>query len=107
MATPSVWIVNKGSHPYHRADKFGQLRVLTEGRVNVFSIDNLTADICNKLVASAGPDDLLLISGYAIPNGIAISWFLKKFGRARMLVWGATRQEYTALTLNNDLLVTE
>ena len=105
--TPSVWIVNKGNHPYHHAERFGQLRVLTEGRVNVFSIDNLTADICNKLKAAAQPEDYLLISGYAIPNGIAISWYLKRFGIVRMLVWGATRQEYTTVTLTNDLLSVE
>ena len=102
MATPSVWIVNKGSHPYDPAEKFGKLKTLTEGRVNIFALDNLTAEITSKLESEgATANDLLLVSGYAILNLIAGHWFLKKFGRCKLLVWGANRQKYMVLTMQD------
>jgi len=102
MAGPSVWIVNKGSHPYEPAEKFGTLKTLTEGRVNIFALDNLTNEIRTKLeTEGATANDLLLVSGYAILNLIAGHWFLKKFGRCKLLVWGANRQKYMVLTMQD------
>lgn len=99
MRTPSVWIVNKGSHPYHHAEKFGTLKVLTEGKVNVFSLDNLKLEIQSKLEeGEAQSNDFLLLSGYNLPNMIAGHWFMKKFGKVRLLVWGANKQKYSVLT---------
>lgn len=102
MSTPSVWIVNKGNHPYESAEKFGTLKVLTEGRVNIFAMDNLCKEIWTKLEEGRATDrDYILVSGYAVPNMIAENWFCTRFGRCRLLLWGANRLEYTALTLNS------
>lgn len=103
MAAPSVWIVNKGSHPYHHAEKFGTTKVLTEGRVNVFALDNLKHEIETKLEEGAAKEgDYLLLSGYNLPNMIAGHWFLKKFGKCKLLVWGANRQKYMVLTWHEE-----
>lgn len=99
MSAPSVWIVNKGAHPYHHAEKFGTLRSLTEGKVNIFSIDNLKQEIIRKLEeGGAKASDFLLLSGYNLPNMIAGHWFMQKFGKVKLLVWGANKQKYSLLT---------
>jgi hypothetical protein len=97
----SVWIVNAGAHSYHKAEKFGELKVLTEGRVNVFGVDNLRKDLVERLNAEGKKNDFVLISGYSIPNGIVMHWFLKKFGFCKMLVWEANHRRYMALTLSD------
>jgi hypothetical protein len=102
MGRPTVWIVNKGNHPtFDTAEKFGDIKILTEGRVNIFSIDNLQQEIETKLEeGGASSDDLVLVSGYNIPNMIAGNWFMERFGFCRLLVWGANRQKYMILTWN-------
>jgi hypothetical protein len=101
MATPNVWIANRGNHPYESAEKFGALKVLTDGRINIFAMDNLSAEIWGILDKEGQERDFVLISGYAIPNILAVNWFLQKFGRCRLLVWGANRSKYMVLTMNN------
>lgn len=95
-----MWVVNKGNHPYHHAERFGELHFVTEGQVNVFSLDNLSREIWKKLTeGKACGEDYVLTSGYNIPNGIVMHFFLKKFKVVKLLAWGANRQKYQALTL--------
>lgn len=96
----TVWVVNSGNHNYRNAEQFGNLKVLTEGRVNVFSVDNLVADMKMKL-KDAQKDDMVLVSGYAVPNALVIHIFLKKFGFCRMLLWEANNRKYMVNTLND------
>ena len=103
MESPSktVWIVNAGSHSYHKAEKFGRLNVLTEGRVNVFGVDNLCKSLTGRLGEGGVKGDFVLVSGYSVPNAIVIHWFLKKFGFCKLLVWEANHSRYMALTLSD------
>lgn len=100
MNFPTVWIVNSGNHNYRHAEQFGNLRVLTEGRVNVFSVDNLIADLKAKL-GEAQKEDLVLVSGYAVPNAVVIHYFLKKFGFCKLLMWEANNRKYMVTTLSD------
>ena len=102
-ASPSknVWIVNAGAHSYHKAEKFGRLIVLTEGRVNVFGVDNLSKLLVDRLNSDGQKGDFVLVSGYSVPNAIVIHWFLKKFKFCKMLLWEANHSRYMALTLSD------
>jgi hypothetical protein len=101
MGTPvTVYVVNEGAHNYKNAEQFGVLKVLTEGRVNVFGVDNLVADLKTKLV-DAKKDDLVLVSGYAVPNAAVIHYFLKKFGFCKLLLWEANNRKYMVITLSD------
>ena len=46
---PKVWVVNQGGHVYDDAKRFGELKPVTQGRINVFSIDNLVHAVKQKL----------------------------------------------------------
>lgn len=81
-----VFIANEGHHDYTSAEKFGGLVSLTKGRPNIFSTDNLFASIAEGL-KDAEPEDYLLMSGNMVPNGMAMSCLLKKFGTVNALVW--------------------
>jgi hypothetical protein len=100
VVLPTVWIINAGNHLYDGAEKFGNLKVLTEGRVNVFAPDNLVRKCKEKLV-DANCEDFLLVSGYSIPNAIVVHYFLKRFGFAKILIWEANNRKYKAITLHD------
>ena len=94
-----VFLVNKGFHQtYSKADRFGEIDTLTEGRVNIFSIDTVVKHMTDKL-KDAKEHDYILVSGYAILNGIAMHYFLKNFGKAKLLIWEGNNDRYTVLTL--------
>jgi len=100
MAAPTVWIVNAGAHNYDKAEKFGELNVLTEGRVNVFGVDNLKQELVEKLrEGNAEKNDYVLVSGYSVPNTIVSHYFLKKFGFVKFLLWEANHRRYMAVTM--------
>jgi len=96
-----VWVVNERYHQYNSAKRYGVLHPLTQGKVNVFRIDNLIAELTDKLNKLAQKEDYILISGYALINALAIHYFLTRFGIAKTLVWGANEQEYTVVTVNS------
>ena len=98
-ALRKVLIVNKGHHFYDDAVKFGDLIFLTEGKINVFAINNLKAEIEQALDEHAAEEDYLLLSGHIIPNGIAIHHLLKKYGRVNQLVWIGNQNQYKVITM--------
>ena len=100
VVLPTVWIINAGNHLYDGAEKFGTLKVLTEGRVNVFAPDNLVRK-CKESLINANCEDYLLVSGYSIPNAIVVHYFLKRFGFAKILIWEANNRKYKAITLHD------
>lgn len=97
-----VWLVNRGNHPtYNRAKAFGELHILTEGRVNIFALDNIVNQITSSLEGKTSKDDLILVSGYNVLNAITIHYFLKRYEVAKLLIWEGNNNRYTALTLND------
>ncbi|MCS7232006.1 MAG: hypothetical protein RMJ67_07720 [Elusimicrobiota bacterium] len=99
MAT--VWIVNKRNHNYKDAEKFGKLEVLTAGKMNIFRANDLVKDVINKLANKTSPNDLIVLSGYIIANSIVIHYFLKKYGKANLLVWDANNNKYVKIHLSD------
>ena len=96
----NVWVVNYRNHAtYSKSEGYGQLKKLTEGSINVYKPDNLIADIVDSLDKEANSDDLLLLSGYAFVNALAVHYFLKRFGKAKTLIWDANKEKYSKVTV--------
>ena len=96
---PKVWVVNQGGHVYDDAKRFGELKPVTQGRINVFSIDNLVHAVKQKLIGEAIQEDYILVSGYSTVNAVVIHFFLKKYKFCKLLIWDARELTYKALTL--------
>jgi hypothetical protein len=101
MTAPNsiVWVVNVGGHAYDDAKRFGELKPVTQGRINVFSVDNLVSAVRTKLAGEATQEDYVLVSGYSTVNAIVIHFFLKKYKFCKLLIWDAREFKYKALTL--------
>jgi hypothetical protein len=101
--TPVVWIINMGGHNYKPAEVLGRLMPLTKGNVNHFNLDRLMVSIAPKM-DMATVEDYLLVSGTPILNGLIISMWLTKFGKANLLQWSQQQNKYVCIPLHRDAI---
>ena len=95
-----VWVVNHKNHfNYEKAVGFGNVQILTKGKVNIFKPDNLVADITNVLNKMSSEDDHVILCGYTFINTIVVHYFLKKYGKVKILIWNANDEKYEKITL--------
>lgn len=95
----NVWIVNKRNHNYEHASKFGTLKALTVGKINIFKTQELANEIKNTLDAYATENDYIVLAGYIVANIIAVHYFLIRFGKANLLIWDANQNRYVKSTI--------
>ena len=74
---PLVWIVNAAGHDMADAGRFGELRNITEGRVNVLNTDRLAEELKEKLKGFDHRHDFLLLSGAILLNAIVLRMLWK------------------------------
>ena len=81
-----VYIVNKSTHDFSKAEEFGQLIFCTEGRMNRFS----TNDMCRKFtdaMRNSKKDDYILLCSLNVMNAIACSIFANEHGTLNLLLY--------------------
>ena len=98
----TVWIVNKGGHTYRKAEEFGNLIAVTEGKINPFRPDRLAFELASKL-KHAHSDDYLLLSGPPMANALAMILWLHHFGTVNALQWSATNRNYEMRTIDSEI----
>lgn len=96
---PTVWLVNEGGHDYSSLEEFGRVIPLSRGGVNPFGPDRLMVMLASRL-AHASADDYLAISGLPLLNALAISMWLVRFKRVRLLQFSTKRGKYQKLELS-------
>jgi len=97
MAT--VWAIQDG-HDFSKASVYGGIRIMYEGKINVFATDALVREIDGKL-KEAEETDFLILSGTAIANCIAYSILLKKFACVNVLIYSHKHGDYEARTIRD------
>ena len=83
---PKVYIVNKSSHDFSNAEKFGKLVYCTEGRMNRFAVN----DMCRKFqdsMRNSKEDDYILLCALGVMNSIACSIFTHKHSTLNLLLY--------------------
>ena len=98
----NVWVVHKGFHDYTKAEKYGNLKYVTWGVINVFKMDRLIAQIKKQLDGKVQEGDYILISGYAVTNGLVMNYFLQRFPeKVKLLQWEGNRDRYKIITIKD------
>jgi len=95
-----VWIVNdSGQKDFSSARHFGVLQPITKGNINPFDPARLWRQVQTSL-EDFKPGDYLLLVGHNIVNALAIIAALRKAeGQLQLLVFGANREDYRIVTL--------
>ena len=91
---PKVYILNDLNHNFSKAERFGELVYVTQGKVPIFKTDALRNLLLKNLKDFNIDEDYLLISGPALLCVMA-ALLLKVDGKPiKTLVFDAKAQEY-------------
>ena len=77
MAT--VYIVNRSSHDFSPAEKFGRVKFLSEGPLNRYAANNIARMMSDGLKDSL-PGDYIVPCSLSVMNSIACAVFAVKHG---------------------------
>jgi hypothetical protein len=94
-----VWIVNSAGHDYSEAEKFGELRAITNDKVNVFNGQRVAQEM-HQTMEDYQKKDWLLLSGHAVLNSLATSIVLEKHGEVNFLIYDVVKHRYVPRDIN-------
>lgn len=98
MANVYISNFNEG-HDYTSAEKYGELLHLTEGTVNLFAVDRLTAQLRHDLAGFDHAQDFLLVSGHLHIAVVAAAILGATHPCFQVLLFNARSRRYLARTL--------
>ena len=85
-AVRKVYIPNNKNYDLQDAHRFGEVKVISEGLINVFDIEEMNRLIKGALV-DASQDDYVAMVGYPIINVLAALTMMSKFGHVNFLIF--------------------
>jgi len=81
-----VYVVNKSSHDFSSAEKYGKLVFCTEGRMNRFATNDMVRKFSDAMRNSC-KEDYVLLCALSVMNAIACSVFARKHGTLNLLLY--------------------
>ena len=81
-----VYIVNKSSHDFSSAEKYGKLIYCTEGRMNRFATNDMVRKFSDAMRNST-KDDYVLLCALGVMNSLACAVFARKHGALNLLLY--------------------
>ena len=86
----TVYIPNHAGHDYSGAMQFGNVKVITEGRLEKFKLHEFFV-ICEEAMRDSKEEDYILISGLASVCAIACGIISQKSNKLNILVYRGDR----------------
>jgi len=86
MEKAHVYIVNKSSHNFSAAEKFGEVIFLSEGPMNRYSTNNMHREFSHILKGS-NKDDYIVPCALSVMNSIACAIFAHLHGGLNLLLY--------------------
>ena len=88
--TPFVYVTNLGAHDYTHAEKYGELRFLTRGKINRYATSTIYREFVDAMEGS-DEEDFLLVSSLSILVSIAAAILARKHGIVNFLLFSDGR----------------
>ena len=88
-----VYIVNKSTHNFSRAEEFGKLVFMSEGRLNRYATNDMSRKFSDAMRNST-KEDYLLPCSLNTANIMAGAIFARKHGRLNLLLFKPSTGEY-------------
>lgn len=98
----NVYICNYAGYDYAAARKYGKLKSVTKGTVNIFKINRLAFDVKQALDEFDPEEDYLLFGGNILINVIAVNEILSRSETVKCLIYGAKKQDYVELIIRKN-----
>jgi hypothetical protein len=87
-----VYIVNRSSHDFSRAEEYGELVFLSEGPMDRFEVNNMVRQFSERMKGSS-EEDYLIPCALSIMNSIAMVVFALKHDRLNLLLYKRSKYE--------------
>lgn len=99
-ARPKVYIVNKGTHDFSDAKKFGELVFLTEGNFHILATSKMAREINDGLKYSSS-NDYILPCSLTVMSSITCAIFASLHNKLNLLIYTVKKGKgiYKARTL--------
>ena len=81
-----VYIVNKSSHDFGPAEKYGDVKFLSEGSMNRYATNSMIRQFSEVMQLSES-DDYIVPCSLNVMNSIACAIFAKKHGCLNLLLF--------------------
>lgn len=85
-----VFVVNKGTHDYSDARRFGELVFMSEGAINKYEVNSIFRQFDPYLSAST-PEDFILQTGPSIMFSVAAVMYALLHEQLNTLIWKPSR----------------
>lgn len=86
MTAKHVYIVNKSSHDFTAADKYGEVKFLSEGSMNRYATNSMVRQF-GEVMAMSEPGDYIVPCSLNVMNSIACAIFAHKHGCLNLLLF--------------------
>lgn len=86
MENSHVYIVNKSSHDFSAAEKFGEIVFLSEGPMNRYSTNNMHR-VFSEVLANSSKADYIVPCALNVMNSIACAIFAHLHGGLNLLLY--------------------
>ena len=81
-----VYIINKSSHNFSAAKKYGEAIYLSEGLMNRYATTNMHRQF-TAILKDSQPEDYIVLCSLNVMNAIACSIFVRKHGTLNLLLY--------------------
>ena len=99
---PNVYVINRSSHDFSDAERFGDLIFLSDGRIDKFATNNIYR-MFQPILAASASEDYLLVTGLTIMVCIAAGMLASKHGRLNLLIHRADNTYVSRTLVFDDL----
>ncbi len=81
-----VFVVNRSSHDFSEAQRYGQIVFLSEGPMNRYATNNMVRSF-EEVMSESEPSDYIVPCSLNVMNSIACAIFAHKHGRLNLLLF--------------------
>lgn len=92
MDSKKVFVINRSSHDYSKAEEFGDLVYVTEGNINRFAVSKMYR-LFEDFIKTSKELDYVLLSGLSVMNVVFSSMFAAKHQRLNLLIYKPDRRD--------------
>ena len=86
MNTKRVYIVNRSSHDFSQAEKYGEIKFLSEGSMNRYAVNSMYRQFSEAMELSE-KDDYIVPCSLNVMNSLACAVFAHKHGALNLLLF--------------------
>lgn len=102
-----VWIANSSGHTYTAAEKFGELKIITNGHIDFTQLERVKIIVASTVIES-DPEDYLLLSGATIVCVLCALLWIAHHGKIKLLNWDRHNEDgdgfYREMIITSDNL---